>query len=116
MTPLSVSPSDFIQVFTTTERKEDAERLASTLLESRLAACVQVGGPLVSRYWWKERLETGEEWFCLIKTRRSLYAEVEQRLRAAHPYETPEIIAVPIVEGSGAYLAWLDGSLTPLGG
>ncbi len=103
--------NEFIQVFTTTERKEDAERAASVLLERRLAACVQIGGPIMSRYWWKERLETAEEWFCFIKTTRSLYAEVEEELKAVHPYETPEIIALPIVEGNPEYLFWVAESV-----
>ena len=62
-----------IQVATTTSEKKDAEALAQAVLESRLAACVQIGGPIDSRYWWNGRIETASEWLVTIKTRRDLY-------------------------------------------
>jgi periplasmic divalent cation tolerance protein len=99
--------SEFIQVFTTTGRKEEAESIAAALLEPRLAACVQIGGPITSRYWWQGQLEVAEEWFCFIKTTKSRYAEVEQRIKSVHPYETPEVIALPILDGSQDYLSWI---------
>lgn len=98
----------YLQVATTTESKEDADRIAKLLVEARLAACVQQVGPIESTYWWKDRIETAKEWLCLIKTRDSLYDELERAIRAIHPYETPEIIAIPIVNGSDDYLEWLS--------
>jgi len=90
----------YIQVVTTTEKKEDAEKIAKTILEKRLAGCVQIVGPILSTYWWKDALETVEEWQCLMKTRKDLYGAVEKAVKAIHPYETPEIIAIPIATGS----------------
>ncbi len=99
---------EFIQVLTTVENREDAEAIARSLVEKRLAACVQIIGPIASTYRWKGEIETAEEWQCLLKTRRDLYPQVERALRLLHPYEVPEIIATSIVAGSADYLAWLD--------
>lgn len=103
---------EYIQVFTTTEKKEDAERIAKALLEMRLAGCVQIVGPITSTYWWEGSLETAEEWLCIIKSKRSHYEEFEKAIKEIHPYETPEIIATPIVVGSKDYLKWLSDELT----
>jgi periplasmic divalent cation tolerance protein len=99
--------TDFLQMQTTFERQVDAERLATALLERRLAACVQIIGPIQSTYRWQGKVETAEEWLCLVKTRRNLYDEVERAIIELHPYQTPEIIAVPIIAGSRAYLDWV---------
>jgi len=102
---------EYIQVLTTTENREDAENIARSLVEKRLAGCVQVLGPVTSTYRWKGNLETAAEWLCLIKSTRDLYARVEEAIKALHPYETPEIIAVPVVAGSRDYLEWLKQEL-----
>ena len=99
--------SDFIQVTTTAPSREEADRIAQILVERRLAACVQVMGPIESCYRWKGALERSAEWLCLVKTTRGKYAAVEAAILANHPYEVPEIIACPIESGSEAYLAWL---------
>ena len=98
-----------IQVITTTARREEAERIARELVETRLAACVQIVGPITSTYRWRGKIETDEEWQCWAKTRGELFARVEEAIRRIHPYEVPEILAVPIVAGSAGYLAWLEG-------
>jgi periplasmic divalent cation tolerance protein len=98
----------FIQISTTTETKEQAQKIAKFLVEQKLAACVQISGPIESTYRWKGKVETASEWLCLIKTRASLFKKVETAIKKLHPYETPEIIAVPIVKGSRKYLNWLD--------
>jgi periplasmic divalent cation tolerance protein len=103
--------SDYIQVVTMTGTRDDAQRIACALVEERLAACVQVAGPVVSTYRWKGRIETSEEWQCWAKTRQSLYERVEQAIRRLHPYEVPEILALPILAGSASYLAWLDAEV-----
>ncbi len=100
--------TDAIQVTTTTGSKEDAERIARHLVERRLAACVQVSGPISSSYRWQGAIESAEEWRCVVKTRRGLYDEVERAIRDAHPYETPEILAVAVTEASSDYLAWIE--------
>lgn len=85
----------------------DAESLAGALLAESLAACVQVGSPITSIYRWKGAVEASRERLILIKTRAELFAQVEAAIRALHPYEVPEIIALPVSEGNAPYLAWL---------
>jgi periplasmic divalent cation tolerance protein len=102
---------EYIQVLTTTEHREDAERIARELVEQRLAACVQVAGPISSIYRWRGKIETTQEWQCWAKSRRDLYDQIERAIRQVHPYEVPEILAVPILAGSADYLAWLDAEV-----
>jgi len=102
---------EYIQVFTTTEKKGDAENIAKALVEKRLAGCIQIVGPIVSTYWWKDNVETAEEWLCFIKSKKTLYDELEKAIKEIHPYQTPEIIAMPIVSGSKDYLGWLSNEL-----
>jgi periplasmic divalent cation tolerance protein len=98
----------YIQVTTTTETKEQAENIAKHLVESKLAACVQIVGPITSIYRWKGKVENTQEWLCLIKTKDELFNKVETAIKSLHHYETPEIIAVPIVKGSKEYLQWIS--------
>ncbi|MFH1488526.1 MAG: divalent-cation tolerance protein CutA [Pseudomonadota bacterium] len=100
--------TDYIQVSTTTGREEDARRIAEEMVNKRLAACVQVIGPITSTYWWKGKIEKEKEWLCTMKTRRDLYESLEKAVKGIHPYEEPEIIAVPVVKGSRGYLDWVD--------
>ncbi|MEM2928405.1 MAG: divalent-cation tolerance protein CutA [Nitrososphaerota archaeon] len=102
---------EYIQVFTTTEKREDAEKIAKSLIEKRLAGCIQIIGQISSIYWWKNKIETSQEWLCIIKSKRNLYEEIEKSIKEIHPYETPEIIAMPIISGSEDYLKWLDNEL-----
>ena len=102
---------EFLQVVTTVETREDADRIARLLVEEGLAACVQVLGPIESTYRWKGRIERAGEMLCLIKTSQRLYPDLERAIRAAHRYETPEIVALAIVRGSSDYLSWLRESL-----
>lgn len=99
---------EHLQLSTTAPTRDDAERIAGALLEARLAACGQILGPLTSRYRWNGALERSEEFLVLLKVRATAYAACERAIRDVHPYETPEIIAVPIVAGSAEYLAWID--------
>ena len=100
--------TSYLQVLTTIDTPEQAAAIAKTLLEKRLAACVQILGPIQSHYWWQERQEQSQEWLCLAKTRQELYPDVESAIRQVHSYQTPEILAVPILAGLPEYLAWLD--------
>ena len=97
-----------IEVVTTTDSQDDARRIARELVESRLAACVQIRGPIESIYRWKGQIESAQEWQCVAKTRRELFPQVEKTIRELHSYEVPEILAVEIVESSRAYTEWLD--------
>lgn len=103
--------TDYVQVVTTTGRREDAEAIARSLVEDRLAACVQVLGPITSTYRWKGGIETADEWQCWAKSRRELYEQIEAAIRRLHPYEVPEILALPILAGSKSYLTWLEREL-----
>jgi periplasmic divalent cation tolerance protein len=99
-------------VLTNLPDRAAAERLAGMLVEKRLAACVNILAPCRSVYRWKDAIQHDEEHPMLIKTTAERYAELEQALRAGHPYELPEIIAVPIERGLDAYLAWLAAETT----
>lgn len=101
----------FVQVFVTTGSKDDAQALASTIVAQRLAACVQVLGPITSTYWWEGEIETAEEYLCLIKSSRAAYDALEAAIKEAHTYETPEILAMPVVAGNADYLSWLEAEL-----
>lgn len=101
----------FIQVMTTAETKEQAQSIARYLVEEKLAACVQITGAAFSTYRWAGKIETTREYLCLIKTRKDLFTRVESAIKKLHSYETPEIIAISIINGSKEYLKWLDESL-----
>jgi periplasmic divalent cation tolerance protein len=103
--------SDYVQVLTTTGSEEEAGRISELLVERRLAACVQVVGPVVSRYRWERTVEVEREWQCLVKTTAAAYEAVEAAIREVHSYDEPEIIAMPIVAGSSGYLAWIEESV-----
>jgi periplasmic divalent cation tolerance protein len=105
--------TEYIQVFTTTDTKESAEKIATELVTKRLAACTQVIGPLTSNYRWEGQLEKSEEWLCIIKTRMAKYTEVERFIKKIHGYDVPEILALPVVAGNQAYLEWLDQEVEP---
>jgi periplasmic divalent cation tolerance protein len=103
--------SEYLQVMTTASSEEEARRIAAALVERRLAACVQVLGPIESHYWWRGEIETGQEWLCLAKTDAARYPELETTICELHSYEEPEVIATPIVAGSRGYLEWIGESL-----
>ena len=96
-----------ILVMTQMPDRASALVLARSLVESRVAACVSVGAPVDSLYHWQGKIETAQETPVVVKTERSRYSDVEAAIRAQHPYELPEIVAVPVVEGLGPYLQWI---------
>jgi periplasmic divalent cation tolerance protein len=100
--------ADCVQVTTTLPDEQSAERIAVSLVEERLAACAQVLGPVSSTYRWQEEVERAWEWYCHLKTSTARLPELQRRLRELHPYEVPEIIAVPIVQGDADYLRWIE--------
>ena len=103
--------TEYLQVITTTETREQAETIARSVVEKRLAACAQIVGPISSTYWWKDKIETADEWLLLLKSRNDLYPDLEQAIRNIHPYEVPEIVALPIAHGSASYLQWMGAEL-----
>jgi len=102
-----------LTVATTTADRDDAVRIASALVDRRLAACCQVSGPITSVYRWEGRVETAQEWLCTAKTTAERWPDLEAAVRELHPYDTPELIATPITQASPAYAAWLRAEVTP---
>jgi periplasmic divalent cation tolerance protein len=103
-----MTKTDYQLILTTCPDPTSAERLGRQLVEERLAACVNVLPSMRSIYRWKGQIEDAAEHLLIIKTRIGDYAAIEQRIRDLHSYELPEVIAVPIVAGLPAYLAWLE--------
>jgi periplasmic divalent cation tolerance protein len=103
--------AEYLQVQTTVGSEQEAERISAALIERRLAACVQVSGPIASRYRWQGEVEQAQEWLCLAKTEAGRYPELEAAIRELHSYDEPEIIATPIVAGSADYLEWIERSV-----
>lgn len=101
-----------ILVYMTAPDLRTARALARRLVEERLAACVNISGEIESTYRWKGKIEHGREVALVAKTRRALLARLTQRVRALHPYETPCVVAYPIVGGHSAFLAWLRAETT----
>lgn len=96
-----------ILILTTLPERAQAEALARELVSSRLAACIQIGSTVQSLYHWQGQIETAVEIPVAIKTRATLYPQVEEAIRKRHPYELPEIVAVPITGGLTGYLEWI---------
>ncbi|MBL1262527.1 divalent-cation tolerance protein CutA [Candidatus Methylomicrobium oryzae] len=105
-------PNDAQLILCTCPDRETAEKIAHRLVESRLAACVNILPGLTSIYTWENRLETAEEHLLLIKTAGGRYPDVEQSIREQHPYDLPEIIALPIARGLPGYLNWIDACVS----
>jgi periplasmic divalent cation tolerance protein len=105
--------TDRILVLTTCGSAEEAYRIARAIVESRLAACVAITPGIRSIYRWQGSLEESEEWALTIKSRSDLFGPLSEEIRQLHSYETPEILALPVLEGSAQYLRWMDESLRP---
>jgi periplasmic divalent cation tolerance protein len=107
--------STFIQVVTTVENREQAQQVASLVTSGRLAACAQIAGPITSTYWWQGKLETAEEWQIVFKTTQNTYPQLESFLKENHPYQVPEILAIPVLSGNPSYLAWISAEVKAAG-
>lgn len=99
--------SKAIVVQTTTGSREDAETLAEILVQHQLAACIQITGPMISVYRWQDEVQKDEEFLLSIKTTEQAFAPLAELIRQHHSYDCPEVIALPITNGSSDYLAWL---------
>jgi periplasmic divalent cation tolerance protein len=102
---------DALQVVTATPSQAEAERISQALVTRRLAACVQVAGPITSTYRWQGKLETSQEWLCVIKTLPLHYSALEAAIRELHSYDVPEILAFEVAAGNRDYLDWLAAEL-----
>jgi periplasmic divalent cation tolerance protein len=99
------------QVTTTLPDFSAADRLATALIEERLAACAQVSGPVSSTYRWQGDLQRATEFYCNIKTSLDRLPALRVRIRELHPYDVPEIITAPIMDGDPEYLRWIEESV-----
>jgi len=102
---------EYIVVFITVPNLEVGEKIGNTLVEEKLAACVNITSEIKSVYFWKGKIEEDKEHLLIIKTRKDKFESLEKRVKEIHPYEVPEIIAMPIVLGSKDYLSWIDETL-----
>jgi periplasmic divalent cation tolerance protein len=98
---------DFAIVLTTVETERQAEDLAQKILAGKLAACVQIQR-IKSRYWWNGKIEHSDEYLLSIKTKAGLFSDLSEFIVENHPYETPEIVRIPIADGSDKYLEWIE--------
>ena len=105
--------SDAIVVLCTCPDDTCARALAQTLLNEKLAACVNIIPQVTSLYCWQGKMEESQEVQLVIKSRRTLFGVLQQRIQTLHPYEVPEILAMPVLNGSPAYLQWLQEQTTP---
>ncbi|MFI0407284.1 divalent-cation tolerance protein CutA [Actinomadura sp. 3N508] len=103
----------YVQVTTTTDSRSEAAELAKSAVAERLAACAQLLGPIASTYWWEGEIESAEEWMVLFKTSADRFDELASLITEVHSYDTPEIIATPVVAGSMDYLAWITEQTEP---
>ncbi len=103
--------TEYIQVITSVEKREDAEKIAGILLKNRLAACIQILGPVTSKYLWKGKIENSREWLCIIKSKKNLYKKIQKEILDVHSYDIPEILAFPVADGSKSYLEWINKEL-----
>lgn len=103
--------SALIEVRVSAPDAETAQAIATVLVAERLAACVQVLGPMTSTYWWQGSVETAQEHLLLAKSTAERFAAIRDRVRAEHPYDNPEILAVPVTAAARPYAAWLGDVL-----
>jgi periplasmic divalent cation tolerance protein len=99
---------EYVEVRSTTDSREEADKICAAVVEARLAACAQVSGPIRSTYWWQGKIERADEYFLAMKTTRDRFPELARVIRANHSYEVPDIVAVPIIEGTDDYLEWIS--------
>lgn len=97
----------FVIILATCSSKQEADRIAASILKKRLAACGNIVGGIRSRFWWKGRIDSANEVLLILKTRAANFKEIEKEIKRIHSYEVPEIIALPIVAGSKEYLGWI---------
>lgn len=103
--------ADLVEVRVSAPDEETAQALASSLVHSRLVACAQVLGPMTSTYWWQGQVETAQEHLVLAKTTADRFEAIRERIASEHPYDNPEILAVPVASAAPLYAAWLRESL-----
>ena len=104
----------YVLVVTTTSSKEEAMKIARNLLDEKLIACANIVGPVSSLFWWQGKIDEENEFLVFMKSRKSLFERLSERVVEIHSYDLPEIIALPIIKGSPLYLDWLRTCLQPV--
>jgi periplasmic divalent cation tolerance protein len=112
-TLMMAAARDFTMVFVMAANEDEAQRIAQALVAERLAACVNIAGPVHSIYRWRGEIENASEYMLVIKTSKRHVSKLERRVRELHSYEVPEIVAVTLAQGSKPYIAWLAESTGP---
>lgn len=102
-----MKPTGYVVIFVTASGREEADKIAAVLLEGRKAACVNIMSPVVSRFWWKGKIDSADEVLLIIKTRETAVSDVVEIVKGNHAYTVPEIIVLPVVGGSKDYLGWI---------
>jgi periplasmic divalent cation tolerance protein len=102
-----------VQCETTTGSREEADAIARALVQSRLAACVQVAGPIASTYRWEGDVRADEEWLLRIKTTAEQAGAVEAAIARLHSYEVPEVLVFAVADGAASYLDWVRAEVAP---
>jgi periplasmic divalent cation tolerance protein len=109
--PVKDLQNAYIIVMVTTANKQEAENIAQRLLKERLIACANIIGPVSSLFHWAGKIEKAEEYLIFMKSREDLFEKLAETVKALHSYEVPEILVLPIVDGSRVYLDWLGSCL-----
>jgi periplasmic divalent cation tolerance protein len=104
----------YLIVFMTAPNREEAVKIVRNLLEEKLIACGNILDPVHSIFWWKGKIEEEKEVLVLMKSQENLFKKLSKRVTELHSYDVPEILAIPIVEGSQAYLDWMRACLEPV--
>jgi periplasmic divalent cation tolerance protein len=104
-------PMSYVVVIITTPNKEEAVKIVRSLLKEGLIACANIVGPVSSLFWWQGKIDEENEFLVFMKSHKSLFERLSERVKEIHSYDVPEIIALPIIEGSPTYLDWLKTSL-----
>ena len=100
-----------IIVFVTTKDKKEANKIAHGLLEAKLIACANIIDGVQSLFWWQGKIDSSKEALLVLKTKKNLFKKISVKVKSLHSYQTPEIIALPIADGSKDYLAWINSSI-----
>jgi periplasmic divalent cation tolerance protein len=108
--------TDKMVIMVTASSRRECRKIALRLIDEKLAACVNITQPIQSIYRWEGKIDQGKEFLMFIKTRRDLFPQIEAEIALVHSYHTPEIICLPIIDGSPNYLQWVSDSVRPATG
>ncbi|MBU1726853.1 MAG: divalent-cation tolerance protein CutA [Candidatus Omnitrophica bacterium] len=101
----------YIVIFITASNKKEADKIASALIEKKLAACVNIVEKIESVFWWQAKVDRSNEMLMVVKSKKSKFNKILKLVKSLHSYQVPEIIALPIVAGEKSYLSWIDDSV-----